>query len=210
MTTKTAEEMLADASAWWDTAIIDIHPGKIAIRGYPIEELIGRVRFSRHDLADAARRTAVARPVRPPRSGDGARRRPRAARAVHRDRPHGGHLRPAGQRRDGLGDQRARRHPRRRGPAVHGALSRDRRRSRARREISWRPPPTSSSATAMPARRSFPASAIASTRSIRGPLRSSRWSRKAGGGRRRVGTLRRDRPRGRGRHLGDQEAATSR
>ena len=33
------------ASAWWDTAIIDIHPGKIAIRGYPIEELIGNVRF---------------------------------------------------------------------------------------------------------------------------------------------------------------------
>jgi citrate synthase len=45
MPTKTADEMLADASAWWDTAIIDIHPGKIAIRGYPIEELIGRVRF---------------------------------------------------------------------------------------------------------------------------------------------------------------------
>jgi citrate synthase len=45
MTTKTPEAMLADASAWWDTAIIDIHPGKIAIRGYPIEELIGRVRF---------------------------------------------------------------------------------------------------------------------------------------------------------------------
>jgi citrate synthase len=45
MTTKKPEEILADASAWWDTAIIDIHPGKIAIRGYPIEELIGRVRF---------------------------------------------------------------------------------------------------------------------------------------------------------------------
>jgi citrate synthase len=45
MTTKKPEELLADASAWWDTAIIDIHPGKIAIRGYPIEELIGRVRF---------------------------------------------------------------------------------------------------------------------------------------------------------------------
>lgn len=45
MATKTPEEILADASAWWDTAIIDIHPGKIAIRGYPIEELIGRVRF---------------------------------------------------------------------------------------------------------------------------------------------------------------------
>ncbi len=45
MTTKKPEELLAAASAWWDTAIIDIHPGKIAIRGYPIEELIGRVRF---------------------------------------------------------------------------------------------------------------------------------------------------------------------
>ena len=44
-TTRTADQMLADASAWWDTSIIDIHPGKIAIRGYPIEQLIGRVRF---------------------------------------------------------------------------------------------------------------------------------------------------------------------
>lgn len=45
MTTKPAEQLVADASAWWDTSIIDIHPGKIAIRGYPIEQLIGRVRF---------------------------------------------------------------------------------------------------------------------------------------------------------------------
>jgi citrate synthase len=45
MTTKTPEELIAECGAWWDTAIIDIHPGKIAIRGYPIEELIGRVRF---------------------------------------------------------------------------------------------------------------------------------------------------------------------
>jgi citrate synthase len=45
MTTKTLEELIAECGAWWDTAIIDIHPGKIAIRGYPIEELIGRVRF---------------------------------------------------------------------------------------------------------------------------------------------------------------------
>ncbi|MFO1413153.1 MAG: citryl-CoA lyase [Burkholderiales bacterium] len=42
---KTSDEILADASAWWDTSIIDIHPGKIAIRGYPIEQLIGNVRF---------------------------------------------------------------------------------------------------------------------------------------------------------------------
>jgi len=45
MATKTPEELIAECGAWWDTSIIDIHPGKIAIRGYPIEELIGRVRF---------------------------------------------------------------------------------------------------------------------------------------------------------------------
>ena len=45
MTKKTAEEIVADASAWWQTSMIDIEPGKIAIRGYPIQELIGRVRF---------------------------------------------------------------------------------------------------------------------------------------------------------------------
>ena len=45
MAAKTPEEILADASAWWDTSIIDVHPGRIAIRGYAIEELIGRVRF---------------------------------------------------------------------------------------------------------------------------------------------------------------------
>ena len=43
--TRPADQLLADASAWWDTSIIDIHPGKIAIRGYPVEQLIGRVRF---------------------------------------------------------------------------------------------------------------------------------------------------------------------
>jgi len=45
MTKKTPEELIDECGAWWDTSIIDIHPGKIAIRGYPIEELIGRVRF---------------------------------------------------------------------------------------------------------------------------------------------------------------------
>jgi citrate synthase len=45
MATKTPEEILAGASEWWTTAIIDIHPGEIAIRGYPIQELIGRIRF---------------------------------------------------------------------------------------------------------------------------------------------------------------------
>jgi len=45
MTKKTSEELIAECGVWWDTAIIDIHPGEIAIRGYPIEQLIGRVRF---------------------------------------------------------------------------------------------------------------------------------------------------------------------
>jgi len=42
---KSAEARLQDASEWWSTSIIDIHPGSIAVRGYPIQELIGSVRF---------------------------------------------------------------------------------------------------------------------------------------------------------------------
>ena len=45
MSAKTAEQLLQEASAWWTTEIIDIHPGKIGIRGYPIEDLIGSIRF---------------------------------------------------------------------------------------------------------------------------------------------------------------------
>ncbi len=42
---KTPEQRLADAGAWWSTSIIDIHPGSIAIRGYAIQDLIGRVSY---------------------------------------------------------------------------------------------------------------------------------------------------------------------
>jgi citrate synthase len=45
MAAKKPEELLHEASEWWTTAIVDIHPGSIAMRGYPIEELIGKVRF---------------------------------------------------------------------------------------------------------------------------------------------------------------------
>ena len=38
-------EILQRASDWWSTSIIDIHPGEIAIRGYQIQDLIGKVRF---------------------------------------------------------------------------------------------------------------------------------------------------------------------
>lgn len=34
-----------DVRAWWSTAIVDIEPGKIAVRGHPIEDLIGRISF---------------------------------------------------------------------------------------------------------------------------------------------------------------------
>jgi citrate synthase len=45
MSEKTPEELLAEAKAWWTTDIIDIHPGKIAVRGYAIQELIGKISF---------------------------------------------------------------------------------------------------------------------------------------------------------------------
>jgi citrate synthase len=45
MMAKIPEALLTEATDWWTTSIIDIHPGQIAMRGYPIEELIGNARF---------------------------------------------------------------------------------------------------------------------------------------------------------------------
>ncbi|NUZ08059.1 citryl-CoA lyase [Piscinibacter koreensis] len=42
---KTAEQRVQEATDWWSTSIIDIKPGRIGIRGYPIEELIGTLSF---------------------------------------------------------------------------------------------------------------------------------------------------------------------
>jgi len=39
------DPILDQAGEYWSTSIIDIHPGSIRMRGYPIEELIGRVSF---------------------------------------------------------------------------------------------------------------------------------------------------------------------
>jgi len=39
------KEVLVEAERWWSTSIIDIHPGEIDIRGYPIEQLIGAISF---------------------------------------------------------------------------------------------------------------------------------------------------------------------
>ena len=38
--------MTRDVSDWWRTAIIDMEPGRIAIRGEPIEDLIGTLGFA--------------------------------------------------------------------------------------------------------------------------------------------------------------------
>jgi citrate synthase len=42
----SSEVLLRLAQEWWTTSIIDVRPGSIAIRGYAIEDLIGRVSFS--------------------------------------------------------------------------------------------------------------------------------------------------------------------
>ncbi len=38
--------MTDDVADWWKTAIIDMEPGKIALRGHPIEDLIGHLSFA--------------------------------------------------------------------------------------------------------------------------------------------------------------------
>ena len=40
-----SQRLLDKAQAWWSTQIVDIHPGKIGIRGYPIQQLIGQITF---------------------------------------------------------------------------------------------------------------------------------------------------------------------
>lgn len=39
------DESMSKVSSWWRTSIIDIHPGIIRVRGYLIEDLIGRIGF---------------------------------------------------------------------------------------------------------------------------------------------------------------------
>lgn len=45
MTMTNNADLAALCADYWSTSIIDIHPGSIAVRGYPIQELIGRVSF---------------------------------------------------------------------------------------------------------------------------------------------------------------------
>ncbi|WP_042337346.1 citryl-CoA lyase [Paraburkholderia ferrariae] len=43
--TPNSADLAALCADYWSTSIIDIHPGSIKVRGYPIQELIGRVSF---------------------------------------------------------------------------------------------------------------------------------------------------------------------
>ena len=43
--TDDLQAVIDGAERWWSTSIIDIHPGEIDIRGYPIEQLIGAISF---------------------------------------------------------------------------------------------------------------------------------------------------------------------
>ncbi|MDE2135266.1 MAG: citryl-CoA lyase [Alphaproteobacteria bacterium] len=45
MTKSSPQELVDKASAWWNTEIIDIHPGSIGLRGYAVQDLLGKVTF---------------------------------------------------------------------------------------------------------------------------------------------------------------------
>ena len=90
---------------WWQTDIIEMRPGVIRLRGYEIQDLIGRVSFPamiwlmlRGELPERGAGGAA-------RHRAGGRRRSRAAGAVDRHCPHGGHLRRRHQQRHGLSHQ---------------------------------------------------------------------------------------------------------
>lgn len=46
MTEESGEQVRSRVAQWWTTAIIDIEPGKIGLRGRPIQELIGAATFT--------------------------------------------------------------------------------------------------------------------------------------------------------------------
>jgi len=45
MTDGSLQDQLDEARRWWHTDIIDVRPGEIDLRGYPVQELIGNVGF---------------------------------------------------------------------------------------------------------------------------------------------------------------------
>ena len=47
MSNSKSADLLQKATQWWSTEIIDMKPEVIRFRGFPIEQLIGRVFVSR-------------------------------------------------------------------------------------------------------------------------------------------------------------------
>jgi len=45
MSNSDPKDLVQAASDWWRTSVIDIHPGEIDIRGYPVQDLIGQLSF---------------------------------------------------------------------------------------------------------------------------------------------------------------------
>jgi citrate synthase len=45
VTDTPSADSLDEVSRWWQTSLVRIAPGEIALRGYPIEQMIGRVSF---------------------------------------------------------------------------------------------------------------------------------------------------------------------
>ena len=45
MTEESPQDLLDEAHSWWQTDIIDVRPGEIDLRGYPVQDLIGNVGF---------------------------------------------------------------------------------------------------------------------------------------------------------------------
>ena len=45
MNDRRPDDLLDEATRWWQTDIIDVRPGEIDLRGYPVQELIGKVSF---------------------------------------------------------------------------------------------------------------------------------------------------------------------
>ena len=126
---KTPEEILAEAQAWWTTAIIDIHPGKIGVRGYAIQDLIGTISFPQMIWLMLRGDTAQAGAGKIAGSGPGCLGRSRTTCAVHRRCTHCRHHRHRSEQCDGFGHQCPGRCAWRRRPAMHGALRENRRQS---------------------------------------------------------------------------------
>ena len=160
--------------ATWHTAITRIEPNEILIRGYPLDELMGRLSFAECDLPDAARRAADADDRQAVRRRARRLDRPRRDAAVDACRAQrGDHRRAAprerGRRRAGLRDV-----PRRRHRELHAVPAGLPRQGRGRGRRSGRPPRRRSrrASTRGSGRRG---SATGSTRATRARRVCCRW-----------------------------------